>query len=163
MGVTPSAKRTVTRSSTAPPRLPAGSFASSPQARVRMQAQRRKGTEPELAIRRATHRLGLRFFVHRRPVKGLRREADMVFPRQRVAVFVDGCFWHGCPRHGRVPYRTNAWYWPEKINSNRTRDVDTDIALAEAGWLSVRVWEHEDPNEAALRIRAVIVGRRSRN
>ncbi|MDZ7732827.1 MAG: very short patch repair endonuclease [Acidimicrobiia bacterium] len=120
-----------------------------------MQSQRRRDTNAELAVRREVHRLGLRYFVHRRPLPSLRREADLVFPRRRVAVFVDGCFWHGCPEHGRVNHRENTWYWPQKIDSNVRRDKDTDARLREAGWIPVRVWEHEDPVQAARRIAAI--------
>ncbi len=121
-----------------------------------MQQQRRRNTQPELAVRRAAHALGLRYFVHRRPLAGLRREADLVFPRVKVAVFVDGCFWHGCPEHGRRNHTTNGWYWPEKIASNMRRDADTDLRLREAGWMALRVWEHEDVQEAAVRVAGVV-------
>lgn len=86
----------------------------------------------------------------------LRRQADIVFPRARVAVFVDGCFWHGCPEHGRREHRTNGWYWSEKIQRNRNRDVETDCRLLEAGWTPVRIWEHDDPLKAADVILATI-------
>jgi DNA mismatch endonuclease, patch repair protein len=125
-----------------------------------MQSQRRTGTAPELAVRRAVHQLGLRYFVNRRPVLSLRRTADLVFPTAKVAVFVDGCFWHGCPDHARGVIRANAWYWPEKVASNQRRDRDTDDRLLGEGWLPVRIWEHEDPKEAAGRIRAAVFGRR---
>jgi DNA mismatch endonuclease (patch repair protein) len=131
-------------------------FAASETSRRKMVAQRRKDTEPELAIRRALHARGLRYFVHRRPLPGLRREADIVFPRARVAVFVDGCFWHGCPDHGSKRSGTNEWYWPEKIERNRARDADTTDRLAAAGWMSVRVWEHEPPELAAQRVRRIL-------
>jgi DNA mismatch endonuclease (patch repair protein) len=108
-----------------------------------MSTQRREGTAPEVALRRALHALGLRYRVHRAPVPSLRRKADVVFGPSRVAVFVDGCFWHGCPQHGRRHHDVNSWYWPDKIARNRRRDADTDQALASAGWLAVRVWEHE--------------------
>ena len=85
----------------------------------------------------------------------MRREADVVFPRLRVAVFVDGCFWHGCPDHGTKP-RRNAEYWETKIARNRARDVDTDTRLKAAGWTTVRIWEHEEPDEAANRIEQLI-------
>jgi DNA mismatch endonuclease (patch repair protein) len=117
-----------------------------------MQAQKRVDTKPELALRRAVHALGLRYFVNRRPRSDLRRSADLVFPRAKVAVFVDGCFWHGCPDHGRGQLRENTWYWPEKIASNQRRDRDTDHHLRAGGWMSVRVWEHEDVDQAARRI-----------
>ncbi len=108
-----------------------------------MSAQRRQGTAPEMALRRALHALGLRYRAHAAPVPNLRRKADLVFGPSRVAVFVDGCFWHGCPEHGRRRHSVNGWYWPDKIARNRQRDMDTDRALAEAGWLVVRIWEHE--------------------
>lgn len=109
-----------------------------------------------MAVRRAVHRLGLRYYVARRPLPSLRRTADLVFPGSRVAVFVDGCFWHGCPEHGTVHHRENTWYWPEKIASNRRRDADTDARLRAAGWISLRVWEHDDPNTAAALIRTAV-------
>jgi DNA mismatch endonuclease (patch repair protein) len=115
----------------------------------------RRDTGPELALRRVLHGRGLRYFVHRRPLPELPRLADLVFPTAKVAVFVDGCFWHGCPDHGRRQHRTNGWYWPEKIERNVARDRDTDAQLAAAGWRSLRVWEHEDPDQAAVRIAAL--------
>jgi DNA mismatch endonuclease (patch repair protein) len=81
--------------------------------------------------------------------------ADVLFPRLRVAIFVDGCFWHGCPDH-LVHARTNAVYWDMKISSNRARDRATDRMLQDRGWTSVRVWEHEDTNVAALRIASLV-------
>jgi DNA mismatch endonuclease (patch repair protein) len=93
--------------------------------------------------------------VHRRPVADLRREADVVFLRARVAVFVDGCFWHGCPIHGTEPKR-NSSFWREKIHLNQTRDAETDMLLGDAGWQPIRVWEHEIPDEAAARIEIVV-------
>jgi DNA mismatch endonuclease (patch repair protein) len=120
-----------------------------------MQKQRTRDTGPEKALRRELHALGLRYFVHRRPVPGLRREADVLFPTQRVAVFCDGCFWHGCPDHCVLPL-VNQWYWEAKIEGNRGRDLDTALRLAEAGWEAVRVWEHEDPGKAARRVARVV-------
>ena len=125
------------------------------EASSRMSRQRTHNTVPERALRSELHRRGLRFFVHRRPVAGLRREADIVFPRSRVAVFVDGCFWHGCPLHGTQPKR-NESFWRDKIIGNQTRDIETDTRLVECGWLSVRVWEHESPEEAADRVQAAL-------
>lgn len=111
-------------------------------------------------MRKFLHAAGLRYRVHRRPVQGVRREADVVFVGARVAVFVDGCFWHGCPEHATWP-KNNAEFWRTKIETNRRRDIDTDARLAESGWLSVRVWEHEDPEEAAIRIGELVTKRRS--
>ena len=113
----------------------------SPATRDRMSAQRRRDTAPELALRRELHRRGRRYRVDRAPLPGLRRRADLVFPTARVAVFVDGCFWHGCPLHYRVP-GTNAGYWEPQIARNVERDAETTIALVEAGWRVLRYWEH---------------------
>lgn len=108
-----------------------------------MAAQRSRNTGCEIALRKLLHSQGLRFYVHRRPMRNLRREADLVFPTRRVAVFVDGCFWHGCPEHATWP-RTNAAWWREKIERNRDRDCETTRLLTENGWQVVRVWEHDD-------------------
>jgi DNA mismatch endonuclease, patch repair protein len=124
-----------------------------------MSAQRARDTACEMELRRALHKRGLRYFVHRKPVQGLRREADIVFPRSRVAVFVDGCFWHGCPEHATWP-KANAEWWRIKLERNRERDHETDFCLRNAGWLPVRVWEHEDPHKAANRVTEVVRNRR---
>lgn len=124
-----------------------------------MSRQRRHDTGIEVGLRKELHRLGLRFRVHKRLLKGLRRETDVVFGPVKVAVFVDGCFWHGCPEHGTYP-RNNAEFWREKIDGNRRRDHETDALLTEAGWSVIRVWEHEDPREAALRTAREIQTRR---
>ncbi len=125
-----------------------------------MQAQLSRGTKPELALRRAVHANGLRYRVNVRPLPELRRTADLVFRKARVAAFADGCFWHGCPEHGRREHKVNGWYWPEKIERNRERDADTDERLIEAGWLPIRVWEHESATEAADRIARAVRSRR---
>jgi DNA mismatch endonuclease, patch repair protein len=129
-----------------------------------MSRQRREGTGPELALRQALHSLGLRYRLHRAPVASLRRKADIVFRPARVAVFVDGCFWHGCPEHGRRRHDVNGWYWPAKIDRNRRRDADTDEVLTSAGWLVVRVWEHELAGAGAAavaeQVRELLSGRR---
>jgi DNA mismatch endonuclease (patch repair protein) len=123
-----------------------------------MQSNRSRDTKPELALRSAVHALGLRYRVAAKPLVGLRRTADLVFPKARVAVFLDGCFWHGCPEHHTVA-SANAKFWADKVEGNRTRDRDTDSRLLDAGWVSVRVWEHEDPAEAALRVEQAVRGR----
>ncbi|MFD4428790.1 very short patch repair endonuclease [Nocardia sp. NPDC058497] len=122
---------------------------------ARMSRQKRADTNPELALRRELHRAGLRYFVDRAPIKGLRRRADVVFPRLHIAVYVDGCFWHRCPEHATDP-KNNAQWWAEKLAGNVARDRATDAALIEAGWQVVRVWEHEDPQAAAEHIRALV-------
>jgi DNA mismatch endonuclease (patch repair protein) len=123
-----------------------------------MSGQRRRDTAPELALRRELYRLGRRYRVQVAPLPGLRRTADIVFLGRRVAVFVDGCFWHGCPEHGRRQHAVNAWYWPEKIARNQRRDHETSRILIDAGWTVVRVWEHEDTSAAALRVVAALGG-----
>ena len=121
----------------------------------RMQRQRSRNTGVERALRSELHRRGLRYRVHRRPIPGLRRESDVVNARLRLAVFVDGCFWHGCPDHATWP-KANAEFWREKIEGNRARDRDTDAKLRDAGWTVVRIWEHEDPVEAADRVMVAV-------
>ena len=135
-------------------------WASTPAARAVMQGNRSRDTKPELALRSAVHALGLRYRVGARPLAGVPSTADLVFRPARVAVFVDGCFWHGCPIHRR-PLTTNAGYWTAKISNNQRRDAKVDGLLTAAGWLPVRVWEHEPADEAALRIAAIVRGRRS--
>jgi DNA mismatch endonuclease (patch repair protein) len=125
-----------------------------------MSRQKSRNTQVEVALRKALHAAGLRYRVHRRPVPGVRREADIVFIGAKVAVFVDGCFWHGCPDHATWP-KNNAQFWRDKIESNRRRDTDTDARLAEAGWLAVRVWEHEATEAAADRVRGAVTARRA--
>ena len=137
------------------------SWASSETARRTMRANRRRDTKPELAIRSALHQLGMRFRVDFAPLPDRRRRADVVFTRWRVAVYVDGCFWHGCPEHGTTP-RANEGYWRDKLRRNRERDAETVADLIDAGWTVVRVWEHESPGDAAHRIIAVVDERRGR-
>lgn len=108
----------------------------------------RRNTAAELALRTLLHSRGLRYRVDRPPIPGLRRRADIVFTAARLAVYVDGCFWHGCPEHATWP-KANAEFWREKIEANRLRDRDTDARMAEAGWIVLRIWEHCDPAEAA--------------
>ena len=133
---------------------------SSPQALYRMQVTRRRDTAAELAIRRLLHADGLRFRVDREILAGMRRRADIVFVTARVAVFVDGCFWHSCPRHKTFP-KANAAWWAAKLAQNRKRDIHTNRRLRGAGWHVERVWEHEAPAAAVARI-ARIVRARSR-
>ena len=125
-----------------------------------MRSNKGRDTKPEVALRSAVHALGLRYRVSARPLKDLRRTADLVFSRVKVAVFLDGCFWHGCPEHHTVA-ATNATFWAEKVRTNRARDLDTNRRLADAGWVTVRVWEHEDAAEAADRVRSVVSARRN--
>ncbi|MEV3962973.1 very short patch repair endonuclease [Nocardia sp. NPDC050193] len=122
---------------------------------ARMSRQRRAHTAPELALRRELHRRGLRYFVDRAPIRGQRRRADVVFPRRRIAIYVDGCFWHRCPDHATDPKNNAAW-WAEKLAGNVARDRATDAALRAAGWGVIRIWEHEDPVRAADRVQAAL-------
>lgn len=135
--------------------------ASSRGVSARMSKQRTRNTSAEVALRRELHGLGLRFRLHRRPEATLRREADIVFGPAKVAVFLDGCFWHGCPLHATSP-RANSDWWAQKLRANRERDLDTNGKLSAAGWQVVRVWEHEAPGEAARRIAEMVRARARR-
>lgn len=123
-----------------------------------MRRQAVRNTQPELLLRRRLHAAGLRYRLHMRPITSLRRDADIVFTGARVAVFVDGCFWHSCPDHATSP-RANAEWWAAKLRRNAERDAETDAMLADAGWLVIRVWEHEDPAEAARRVQLALSAR----
>lgn len=128
------------------------SWASSDGSRAVMRANRHRDTRPELALRSAAHARGLRYRVNYQPVKGMRRTADLAFTKVKLAVFMDGCFWHGCPEHHRPATGKTSRFWQEKIFANKLRDRDTDTRLREAGWAVLRVWEHDDPNQAADQI-----------
>ncbi|MEV6231035.1 very short patch repair endonuclease [Saccharopolyspora shandongensis] len=133
--------------------------ASSEGTRKSMQANKGRDTKPELALRRAVHALGLRYRVSTRPLPAIRRTADLTFSRAKVAVFLDGCFWHGCPEH-HTQSATNSEFWAEKVRRNRERDQETDRLLAEAGWSVIRIWEHEDPQVGAARVAQEVRSRR---
>jgi DNA mismatch endonuclease, patch repair protein len=135
-------------------------FPSSIAALKRMKAAKPKDTAPEKALRSALHAKGLRYRLDLRVLKEVNRRADIVFRSARVAIFVDGCFWHGCPIHG-TQSKANAEFWSSKINRNRERDADTNQRLEEKGWLVIRVWEHEDPEEASKKIFEIIKKRES--
>ncbi|MGW0497011.1 very short patch repair endonuclease [Streptomyces sp. NPDC003007] len=141
---------------------PVGSWASSAARRRNMQAIRSRDTTPERLIRRLIHAQGLRYRVAARPLPGLRRTADMVFRPTKVAVFIDGCYWHGCPVH-YVPPRTNPGYWSDKVARNVARDRDTDQCLEEADWKVLRFWEHEPSAECAARIAEEVTKRRNQS
>lgn len=117
----------------------------------------RRDTRPELEIRRELHARGLRYRVDVSPVPALRGRADILFRPARVAVYVDGCFWHSCPDHGVLPKGNREW-WREKLTATVRRDRSTESTLAELGWRVVRVWEHEDPVAAADRIETAVRG-----
>lgn len=126
-----------------------------PQVSRRMRATGRRDTAPERAIRSALHARGWRYRVDVRPVPDLRTRADLVFRSRRVAVFVDGCFWHGCPQHYSTPATRGGW-WDDKVGANRQRDETTSAALVERGWAVVRVWEHTPVDDAVATIEAVL-------
>ncbi len=120
---------------------------------------RQKGTGAEIALRRELYQRGLRYRVDFEVLKKPRRVADIAFPGLMIAIFVDGCFWHGCPEHATWP-KQNSGFWRQKIEVNRARDVDTNQRLQDVGWTVLRFWEHESPTEAAeVVIRAVAMGR----
>lgn len=125
-----------------------------------MKHTRQRDTPAELALRSALHRLGFRYRVDVSPLPSVRRRADIVFGRSKVAVFVDGCFWHGCPKHGTWP-KANADWWRTKLTANRRRDIDTNQRLEQAGWLVFRLWSHQNMEHAADEIRRAVL-RRSR-
>jgi DNA mismatch endonuclease (patch repair protein) len=136
-----------------------GSWASSSGTRASMRANRSRDTRPELALRRAVHRLGLRYRVAVRSVPTVRRTADLVFVRAKILGRVLLAR-HGCPIHHTVAKR-NAEFWSEKVARNKARDRNTDRRLREAGWLVIRSWEQEDPQVAAESVRAAVQSRRS--
>lgn len=130
--------------------------ASTPDVSRRMRVTRRKDTKPELDLRRILHGRGLRYRVTY-PVPGLpRRTIDVAFTRARVAIFIDGCFWHGCPDHATQP-RANSEWWMRKLTTNMARDTDTSRFLSEQGWTVLRFWEHEEPASVADRVQAAVL------
>ena len=140
-------------------RKSATSWASSPASRARMIGNRGRDTKPEIAVRKQVHKMGLRFFVQRRPIPTLRRTADLLFPKTKVAVFVDGCFWHGCSIHA-TSSASNQNYWTSKIVENQIRDVDTTNRLESEGWKVIRIWAHTAPEEAAVMIYDAVQARK---
>lgn len=120
-----------------------------------MQANRGRDTAPEMAVRRVLHSRGLRYRVDVAPLPGLRCRADVVFPSVKIAVFVDGCFWHGCPDHMTWPQANRGW-WLKKIAATKRRDLRNSNMLTSEGWTVIRTWEHEDPHSVADRIEAVV-------
>lgn len=127
--------------------------------RARMVKQPRRGTAPENRLFEHLGAHGVVLTRNVKPLPDLRREADAVLTDLKIAIFVDGCFWHGCPTHSR-PTKSNTLWWREKIDRNKVRDRETDKLLRAAGWIVERVWEHEDPETAAARIASVVARRR---
>lgn len=134
---------------------------SSPEARRRMQRVRLKNTSAEAGVRRELHALGLRYRIHVPVLTKPRRVADVAFSGLRVAVFIDGCFWHGCPVHATWP-KQNAEFWRSKILANRQRDRDTDQRLRAEGWKVIRAWAHEPPERVASKVATMVDKRRER-
>lgn len=120
-----------------------------------MKANTRRDTAPELRVRRLLHGAGLRYRVDYPLPFDRRRRCDIAFTRQHVAVFIDGCFWHGCPEH-YVPPEEHGDYWRAKIAGNRRRDGDTTARLQAMGWTVLRFWEHEDPAKVAQLVAAAL-------
>jgi DNA mismatch endonuclease, patch repair protein len=139
--------------------VPPSPSASTPAVRASMQGNRRRDTSPERRLRSHLHGLGYRFRVDR-PIRADASliRPDIVFTRARIAIFVDGCFWHGCPEHGRTP-TTNGDYWGPKLRRNRERDERQTRALEDAGWLVIRLWEHIDEDEAIAVVVAALASR----
>ncbi|MDX9720046.1 MAG: very short patch repair endonuclease [Myxococcota bacterium] len=130
-----------------------------PETSLRMRRVRQKDTSAEAALRRVLFARGLRYRLQVRVLSKPRRVADLAFIGARVAVFVDGCFWHGCPVHATWP-KNNAEFWRAKILANQQRDLDTNTRLRAEGWEVVRVWAHEEPDLAAARIEEIVRSRR---
>ncbi len=137
------------------------SLSLTPESSHRLARVRQKDTGAEMALRRAMHRNGLRYRVDYEVLKKPRRVADIAFPGRRIAIFVDGCFWHGCPEHASWPKR-NADFWRQKIEANRRRDIDTNERLKDLGWTVLRFWSHEPPDAAAHVVMQAIAAADSR-
>ncbi len=144
---------------TVPQAVPAHPGGAAEHVSRRMSGLRRRDTRPELELRRLLHAQGLRYRVAY-PIPGQRRRTiDIAFTRRRLAVFVDGCFWHGCPAHGTRPGGSNSAWWATKIAANQARDADSTRVLRDLGWDVLRVWEHEAPEHAAGLVVAALTGR----
>jgi DNA mismatch endonuclease (patch repair protein) len=122
---------------------------------MRMKATGRRDTAAELEIRCLLHGRGFRYRVDYAPIANERFRADVVFTRVKMAIFIDGCYWHGCPIHGTWPKANGAW-WRDKIEANRARDSRIDQTLKTAGWSVLRIWEHEEPVQAVERVLAFL-------
>jgi len=137
--------------------VPSHPGAISPELSERMSRAARRDTAPELALRQELHRRGRRYRVVTRVPGRNRRTIDIAFTRARLAVFVDGCFWHGCPEHGTRPAHNSEW-WVTKLAANEGRDRDTDQHLAKEGWAVLRIWEHVPAVQAADQVEAALAG-----
>ena len=135
--------------------------ASSVGARQRFVLQKRRDTRCEMRVRQFLHRAGLRYRVDCQPEASVPRKADIVFRTAKVAVFIDGCFWHKCPVHWKAP-TTHAQWWTNKVEANARRDEETTRLLERAGWLVIRAWEHEDPRLVADNVLEAVAKRHPR-
>ncbi|MGW7487074.1 very short patch repair endonuclease [Streptomyces sp. NPDC054786] len=133
---------------------------SSPGVSARMRRQGRLDTKPELAVRRLLHASGLRYRLQRRVPGMARRTIDIAFPGLHIAVFLDGCFWHGCPEHATSP-KANAQWWRTKLEGNMARDAETTSHLESAGWTVLRFWEHETPESVAEQVTQAVQAAKS--
>lgn len=122
--------------------------ASSESVRLQMSKQRRRDTQAELLVRKLLHARGVRYRIDARPEPDLRCKADIMWKSLRLVVFIDGCFWHGCPDHASKPKANGEW-WAQKLDANVRRDRRTDAELTERGWTVMRFWEHEEPTTVA--------------
>jgi DNA mismatch endonuclease (patch repair protein) len=129
-----------------------------PEVSELMRRFRSRDTKPELEVRRRLHAAGLRFRLHTTVPEYPRRTIDIAFPKQNVAVFIDGCYWHACPEHGKVPARNSEW-WAGKLRRTVERDAETTAALEHNGWTVIRAWEHEDPLAVAEQVERTVRGR----
>lgn len=129
--------------------------ASSESVRLQMSKQRRRDTEAELLVRKVLHARGVRYRIDARPEPDLRCKADIMWRSLRLVVFIDGCFWHGCPMHATRPKANGEW-WAQKLDTNIRRDRRTDAELTERGWTVMRFWEHEEPTAVADAICALL-------
>lgn len=135
--------------------------ASSLAAKRRMEAAKPRDTLPEIKLRTALEELGIPFEVDVKPIEDINRRADILIREDKIAIFVDGCFWHGCPIHG-TQAKANSLFWTEKIERNKDRDLDTNRRLEASGWTVIRIWEHEDHINAAKQIAETINIRRNK-
>ncbi len=127
-----------------------------------MSRQANRDTSPEVAVRRLLYAAGYRYRLHRKVPGMPRRTIDIAFPGTKVAVFLDGCFWHGCPEHATQPKANKEW-WRQKLDRNISRDLETTERLSEEGWVVLRFWEHESPDAVAGRVAQVVTERRVRS
>ena len=135
--------------------------ASSPRVRHLMKSVRQTGTKPENHIHEELLRRGLQLQTSTRPISEIRLTADFVFPSEKLSVFIDGCFWHGCPDHFKLPLTNRDW-WEEKVSETVRRDRRQTAKLNDAGWSVVRIWEHETPSAAVDKIIAALSPRQVR-